>query len=237
VGKPREELVARFAVGAAACPRSAAWRLWTGKGTSDVYIAARTLGGDLKASLHESGVWRFASTKESWERRGSTAAADRVIERWKRPPPIEGGTPAFMVIVPSGEIGLPRHPLTAKAKKYTKNVVWVPPAPEGFATHFIVMYTGPGGPEPSAQDRFVDRFKLPNGQTIIILIQEHAISEADKQQLEAGRQAIAEAVRQGPEADRAALEAWLEPRTWLYGHNEIGTRFFIDMSAGYIFEE
>ena len=187
-------------------------------------------------SLHESGVWRFAFTEEHWKGRASSGAEDRVIERWNRPPPIEGITPAFMVIVPSGEVGLPRHPLTDKAKKYTRKVAWAPPAPEGFAMHFTVMYTDPGGPEPSTQDRFVDRFRLPNGQTVSILVQEHAISEADKQQLEAARQAMAEAVRQGAEAKRAALEAWLEPRTWLYGHNVFGTRFFIDISAGYLFE-
>ena len=101
----------------------------------------------------------------------------------------------------------------------------------------MVMYTDPGGPEPSTQDRFVDRFRLPNGQTVIILIQEHPISERDAQQLEASRRAITDAVRQGPEAARSALEAWLEPRTWLYGNNEIGTRFFVDVSGGYLFEE
>ena len=231
-------MVARFAVGAADGPRSAVWRLWTGKGTSDVYIAARAHGGDAKVSLHESGDWRFAFTEDFYERRASTEAEERAIERWNRPPSIEGITPAFMVVVPSGEIGVPRHPLTEKAKKYTRNVTWVTPAPEGFATHFIVVYTDPGVPEPSEHERFVDRFKLPNGQTVYILIQEHAISEADKQQLEAARLAITDAVRQGPEAEHAALEAWLEPRTWLYGRNEEnGARFFIDISGGYLFEE
>jgi hypothetical protein len=231
------EVVHRFGIGSADGPRSAAWRLWTGKGKSDVYIAARTLVADVKVSLHESGVWRFAFTKEYWEGRASTSAEDRMIERWNRPPPINGITPAFMVVVPSGELGLPRHPLPEKAKKYTKDVTWAPPAPEGFATHITVMYTDPGGPEPDEHDRFVDRFRLPNGQTVSILIQEHAISEGQKQQLQAARQHMASAVRQGPEADRAALEAWLEPRTWLYGHNEYGTRFFIDTFGGHLFEE
>jgi hypothetical protein len=142
-----------------------------------------------------------------------------------------------MVVVPSTELGLPRHPLPEKAKKYTRGVTWVPPAPEGYATHFNVLYTAPGGPEPDKHDRFVDRFTLPNRQTVTILIQEYAISEEQKQQLEAERQRIARAVRQGPEAYRAALEAWLAPRTWHYGHNEFGTRFFVDSSGGYLFEE
>jgi hypothetical protein len=156
----REQLVARFAVGIEDGPRSAVWRLWTQKGKSDVYnIAARAQGGHFKVSLHESGEWRFAFTKEHWKGRASTGGEDRVIERWRRPPSVEGVTRAFTVIVPSGEIGLPRHPLTGKAKKYTKNVTWVPPASEGFATHFVVMYIDPGGPELDEQARL----RLPNG--------------------------------------------------------------------------
>ena len=240
MGKPREEFVSRFGVGAEDGPRSAAWRLWTGKGTSDVYLAARTLGGHVKVSLHESdapGSWRFAFTEKYWEGRLSTAGEDRVIERWNRPPPIEGITSAFMVVVPSGEIGLPRHPLTEKAKKYTRNVTWVPPAPVGFATHFMVLFTQPGGPTPSEDIRFVSRFELPNQETVSIMVHEQEISGEQAQQLEAARREMARAVSQGPEEERAALEAGLEPRTWLYGDNEIGTRFFIDLSGGYLFEE
>jgi hypothetical protein len=81
----RRELVARFAVGSAEGPRSAVWYLWTGKGTSDVYIAARALIGNLKVSLHESGVWRIAFTEEHKEGQASTHDKDRVIERWNRP--------------------------------------------------------------------------------------------------------------------------------------------------------
>jgi len=72
---------------------------------------------------------------------------------------------------------------------------------------------------------------------VSIMVHEQEISEGQQQQLEAARQHMASAVRQGPEGDRAALEAWLDPRTWLYGHNEIGTRFFIDISGGYLFAE
>jgi hypothetical protein len=229
----REQLVARFAVGIEDGPRSAVWRLWTQKGKSDVYnIAARAQGGHFKVSLHESGEWRFAFTKEHWKGRASTGGEDRVIERWRRPPSVEGVTRAFTVIVPSGEIGLPRHPLTGKAKKYTKNVTWVPPASEGFATHFVVMYIDPGGPELDEQARL----RLPNGQSICLQVREHPISEAEKRQLRDGQLSIAEKVRQEPEAVRAAVDTWLEPRAWLYGHNEVnGARFFVDISAGYLF--
>src|SRR5215211_480335 len=79
-----DQVVVRFGVGDADGPRSAMWRLWTQKGTCDVYIAARTLGGVQKVSLHESGVWRFAFTSVYWEGRASTGDEDRLIERWNR---------------------------------------------------------------------------------------------------------------------------------------------------------
>jgi hypothetical protein len=141
-----------------------------------------------------------------------------------------------MIAVPSAELGRPRHPLPEEAKKYTRDVTWVPPAPEGFATHFTVMYTDQGGPEPAEHNRFVDRFRLPNGQTVSILIQEQALSEGQRQQLEAGRQAISKWVAQRQLVDREALEAALEPRGYLYGHNEHGTRFFVDISGSFLFK-
>jgi hypothetical protein len=88
-----------------------------------VYIAARTLGGILKVSLHESGVWRFAFTEEHWEGQAATGSEDRVIERWNRPPPIIGITSAFMVVVPTSEIDLPWHQLPERAKKYKRDVI------------------------------------------------------------------------------------------------------------------
>lgn len=212
------------------------WRLWKDKGKSDVYISARTLAGVVKVSLHESGDWRFAFHEPFWKARVAPRAEDRRIERWARPPPINGITPAFMIVVPFAEIGLPRRPLPDKAKKYAKDAIWVTPAPEGFATYFNVMYTNPGGPEPSEHDRFIGRFGLPNGQTVSVLIQEHAIAEGQQRQLEAARRAISAQISEGQSIDRADLEAALEPRGYLYGYNEYGTRFFIDISGSFLFE-
>ena len=62
---PPKRSVVRFAVGSSTGPRSGVWRLWTSiAGRSDVYIAARTLGGVVKVGLHESGEWHHAFTTE-----------------------------------------------------------------------------------------------------------------------------------------------------------------------------
>jgi hypothetical protein len=88
----------------------------------------------------------------------------------------------------------------------------------------------------SQETRFVSRFELPNRQTVSVMVHEQAISEEQQRQLEARRRAISEQVGRGRSEDRATLEAWLEPRGYLYGHNELGTRFFIDISGSFLFE-
>jgi hypothetical protein len=44
-------------------------------------------------------------------------------------------------------------------------------------------------------------------------------------------------MRQSSAESRAAFEAALEPRGYLYGHNDVGTRFFIDISGSPLLEE
>jgi hypothetical protein len=51
--------------------------LWTYR--NDVYLAARALGRFLKVSLHQSGRWRVAYTKNI------EAAGTRLIVEWSRP--------------------------------------------------------------------------------------------------------------------------------------------------------
>jgi hypothetical protein len=59
-----KELAIRLAVGDPDGPRSTVWRVWANRRSSDVYVAARVLGGVAKVSLHQSGRWRFAFTTE-----------------------------------------------------------------------------------------------------------------------------------------------------------------------------
>lgn len=230
MGRSGEEVV-RFAVGGPNEPRSFVWRIWTGKGTSDVYVAIRALGGVLKVSLHESGVWRYAFTKEFSEARGKKDA-DRVIERWVRPQPLYGGvTSAFEIVMPSAELALPRQPLPESARKHLKKVTWLRPAPEGHAKHIIVMYTEPGEPVPETDVEILANFPLPDGRTVSVTVFEFPVSADNQQKLEAARRAIAEGMRQSSMEGQAALQAELELRGYLYGHNEHGTRFFIDIAG------
>jgi hypothetical protein len=46
--------------------QSSVFRVWRGKKTSDIYVAGRSVAGDLKASLHQSGVWQVALTSSAF---------------------------------------------------------------------------------------------------------------------------------------------------------------------------
>ena len=78
----------RFWIGDESIRRSAIWRIWTGKTTSDVYIAPSNLGGVQKLSLHGTGICQVAITKEYWDKlvaEGKEAGLRRATPRWRRP--------------------------------------------------------------------------------------------------------------------------------------------------------
>jgi hypothetical protein len=55
--------------------------------------------------------------------------------------------------------------------------------------------------------------------------------QADEELITQHTEAIARAVRETRAKLQAAIDAALEPCGLLYGHNEYGTRFFIDISG------
>jgi hypothetical protein len=104
------EQVLRFAVGTPSGPRSGTWRLWVPPSKSDLYLSPRALGAHVKVSLHESGSWRLALTREYVERTSPQPAlpgGGRVMRDWQRPDPQPGTAPftqAFAIVVPWFEV-------------------------------------------------------------------------------------------------------------------------------------
>lgn len=71
---------------------------------------------------------------------------------------------------------------------------------------------------------------------VSVAVFEHAISTEQQRQIETSRRAIAEGMRQASSEAQAAYQAALEPRGCLYGYNEFGTRFFIDIAGSPILD-
>ncbi len=133
----------RFGITDGAGHRAATWKLWTetGRKKSEVYLASRSLGGTLKASLHESGNWHIAYNQDVFERDVKGAIPkqkDRFITKWPRHKDIAPGfTLAFRIATPWSAI----TNLIEKSK--TKNVTWLPNAPKPKATEIDIIFTQP----------------------------------------------------------------------------------------------
>jgi len=152
--------------------RSATWKLWTdgSQGKSDVYLACRSLGGSLKASLHESGNWHYAHSLRSFEervKRTGSHSPNPFVDTWRRPAEIAPGvTLAFRILTPASAVV--RMPLQRSASP----IVWLPNAPPSKATEIDIFLTSPttrvsGWPgKRSMNTGLVGSIALANGETV-----------------------------------------------------------------------
>ncbi len=98
------------------------------------------------------------------------------------------------------------------------------------------MYTELGEPVPETDIEILANFSLPDRRTASVTVFEHAMSAGEQQQIEAIRRTLAEGMKQADSEVQAAYEAALDPRGWLYGHDEHGTRFFLDIAGSPLLE-
>ena len=151
--------------------RAATWKLWTetAQQNSDVYLACRALGGSLRASLHQSGRWHIAYSQQAFEQKVQGALpqfSDRFIEKWPRPRDIaEGITLAFRIVTPWSAVTLPIE------VDSSKDIVWLPNAPEPRATEIDILLVTPTTPltgwpgQRSLGTSLVGSLPLANGET------------------------------------------------------------------------
>jgi hypothetical protein len=162
----------RFGIHDSAGRRAATWKLWTeaGGGRSEVYLACRSLGGILKASLHESGEWHIAYSQRAFEEyvKGAIPAfKDRYLEKWPRPPEISPGiTLAFRIVTPWSAV------TNAIEGSNVKGVIWLPKAPETKATEIDILMSKPTSPvsgwpgKRSMGTSLIGSIPLENGETV-----------------------------------------------------------------------
>lgn len=170
---------ARFAVGHADGVRSSEWVAWWTTTTSDVYLAVRTLGGSLKASLHESGVCHFrAPDARKWR---SPGEPPKFLDSWNIDPQSAYEFP-FRVIIPPTE--LRAGPWATHRDKET---IWLPPT--GAAVELGVFLTRN---VQSAQERFtaagwhtvIASDMLPDGRNLWVLADNGNVTPKKQQELE-----------------------------------------------------
>lgn len=162
----------RFGIHNNAGLRATTLKLWTetAGGKTEVYLANRSLGGMLKASLHESGQWHIAYSQQAFEKRVKGAIPkfkDRYIENWPRPAEFASGmTLAFRIRTPWSAVTTPI------VDSNIKRVIWLPNAPELRATEIDILITKPTIPvtgwpgEQSLSTLLIGSIPLENGETV-----------------------------------------------------------------------
>lgn len=145
---------------------SSIWRLWI-TSPGDVYLATRRMGGIVKYSFHQSGICRYAFTKEH---ETPATMSERARFKWvraKAPPPGSGGGSRV------AWIAFPTDFLSRSLKQTESEIVWIPAAPSGGATYLEMAYTTES--EESIHSAFGQNLKclhsyvpLPGGEAFFV---------------------------------------------------------------------
>jgi hypothetical protein len=162
----------RFGVGSTGSLHSTRWKLWTetSGGNSEIYLACRALGGELKASMHQSGNWHIAFSESTYKNKVEGAVlslTNRFTDKWPRPPEIaEGTTLAFRIVTPETAVS------SNSEVKNCKKVKWVTSPPQTKAIEIYIVITRPYAKLPewpgknSMGTELIGSFQLNNGNTV-----------------------------------------------------------------------
>jgi len=219
----------RFAFGREAAAHSSIWRLFST--TNDVYMSTRSLGGALKASLHESGECAVAFTEQYVAKQRSADAwwrESRRVDTWTPASNIRAGvTLAMRIAVPDSE--LREYPVST-----SRAVKWLPPPPAGHTAEvcvFLLDLAWPEGSWPGQTSHStlpVFHHVLPNGKHLWLVQRQDPTSDGTRARIEQVRTALAT-----QEPDQKA-EGWLLPspskRLIVGGDEADGSRVWLEIA-------
>lgn len=173
----------RFGVGNSGELHGATWKLWTetSGGNSEIYLACRALGGELKVSLHQSGKWHVAFNQKTYDEKVKDAVPSlnsRFVDSWEKPHEISDGMiMAVRIITPESAVSS-----SVKVKK-PNTIKWVPTPPSEKAVEISILITKthlvvpdwPGKESPGTE--LLGSFTLNNGSTVWVVF--HLIDCSD----------------------------------------------------------
>ncbi|MCI0724185.1 MAG: hypothetical protein L0338_35275 [Acidobacteria bacterium] len=207
----------RFGVGDPAGARSSEWLVLWSSSTSDVYIAARTLGGLLKASLHESGRCHIrAPDPRKWL---SPGHPPRFLDTWSIDPQNRYEFP-FGVIIPASE--LRPGPWSQHKNKAT---LWLPAKPS--AAVEIAVFLTRIHPLPVNQltsagwHTTIVAERLRDGRDLLVMAGDAKLPHDKRRELD---EVKAQARRVASELNTKQSNL----RLLLFASNEQGTRRFVE---------
>ncbi len=169
----------RFAVGSPAEYRSAIWIVSVQK--NDVYLGARTVMTYAKLSLHASGIWRFAWSKESKIK--APGYVDRLMQRWRRSKEFyPGWTHGPAVFVPTTPI---KRTFAHDPAQNFDDIVWIPTFSPGHQHQFTILFAAKNATTDSwnkvipPSDRIIGTLDLRNGDKVVVCQRERTMEKQE----------------------------------------------------------
>ncbi len=177
---------------------SSTWSVVGSKKTGDLYFSGREIMGDLKISLHESGITRMAWTAQSGDAR-LKPGEDRVISRWTSVASLpDGWAYVLRVSIPDSALSPILPALPDRPRKPT---VTLPPVGPGRTIEVRVLAGKPGcgGIRVEGELEEVGRMVLGDGTKVLVTAWSHPTTEAIEAELEKVRSnAMARGAAQRP---------------------------------------
>lgn len=210
----------RFAVGQPGGARSMEWVVMWKTARSDVYIAARTLGGALKASVHESGQCHVRAPNSI--RHGSPNASSHFLDVWSINPQAAYEFP-FGIIIPEAQL---RGGEWVQLRD--KGTIWLPVAKnEGVEVAVFLIR--------SAADQS-DALAAAGWHTIIV---NTSLSDGRRLLVVAGKSMAHQTGQKDIDDYRAFAHRLIDttttpfrnPRGLLFATDKSGTRRFVEVAA------
>lgn len=187
---------------------------------SDVYLAGRTLGGYLKASIHESGRCHIrAPDQRHWRSPGSPP---QFLDVWMINPQNHYEFP-FGIIIPASELRR-----TSWAKHRNKGTTWIP-ATSGQSVEIAVFLTR-AEPRPisalasAGWTTTVVLERLPDGRDLWVVAGDATVPEERRRELESLKQHIRPQIAELPTVP-------VNPRLLLVATDRKGTRRFVEAAV------
>lgn len=153
----------RIATGSALEPYSGVWRIVADR--SEVYLgASKAAMGIFKISLHSSGIWVLAATRQS----GATFQdGNRRAKQWNRPlEHVRGVTRGPSILVPSTSLGC-RKLLPGDADK---KVHWYPSPRGGETVEFSIYFVRQGTTTSwNSDESVIAILRLSHGNRLFVL--------------------------------------------------------------------
>jgi hypothetical protein len=164
---PIKNGIVKVAIGEPNGLTSNSWRFWS-EPSGDFYVKCRDNMKEVKVSLHQSGIWRIALTKEAIQRNPEFVGVngDRVWERWTKPEEVVSGVaPAFHLVFLTSELAI--APEVRKGKIW-RDTHFIEPAPSNLVVMLSLFITAIDTPlmHESMPSFCLGQWSLPNDSYI-----------------------------------------------------------------------